>query len=183
MKKILLAIALALVANSAWAQKGETAENPETRGYKVAIDDQAPDFTITYLDGRTAKLSSLRGKVVMLQFTASWCPVCRREMPHIENEIWQKFKTDTNFVLVGIDLKEDAKKIKKFITDTKVTYPIALDSDGSIFALYTEKNAGVTRNILIAPNGKIVFLTRLYDPEEFRMLIQIIESELINIKK
>lgn len=183
MKKILLAVALALVANSAWAQKTETAENPETRGYKVAIDDQAPDFTITYLDGRTAKLSSLRGKVVMLQFTASWCHVCRKEMPHIESEIWQRHKTDTNFVLVGIDLKEDAKKIKKFIKDTKVTYPLALDESGDIFALYTEKNAGVTRNILIAPNGKIIFMTRLYDPEEFAMLVQIIDSELININK
>ena len=182
MKKTLLAVALTILSSCAWAQKEEP-ENPETRGYKVAIDDQAPDFTITNLNGRTAKLSSLRGKVVMLQFTASWCPVCRREMPYIENEIWQAHKNDTNFVLVGIDLKEDAKKIKKFISDPKVTYPIALDSDGSIFALYTEKNAGVTRNILIAPSGKIVFMTRLYDPEEFEMLKIIINSELQNLKK
>ena len=183
MKKILIITLLTIATGFAWAQDEKSSENAETRGYKVAIDDQAPDFTITYLDGRTAKLSSLRGKVVMLQFSASWCPVCRREMPHIENEIWQKFKTDTNFVLVGIDLKEDAKKIKKFISDTKITYPLTLDENGSIFALYTEKNAGVTRNILIAPNGKIVFLTRLYDPEEFAMLVQIIDSELININK
>lgn len=183
MKKFLIITLLTIVTGFAWAQEEKSSENAETRGYAVAIGDEAPDFTITYLDGTKARLSSLRGKLVMLQFTASWCLVCRKEMPHIESEIWQRHKTDTNFVLVGIDLKEDAKKIKKFIKDTKVTYPLALDERGEIFALYTEKNAGVTRNILIAPNGKIIFMTRLYDPEEFAMLVQIIDSELININK
>ena len=175
MKKVLIITLLTIATGFAWAQEEKSSENAETRGYAVAIGDEAPDFTITYLDGTKARLSSLRGKLVMLQFTASWCPVCRKEMPHIESEIWQRHKTDTNFVLVGIDLKEDTKKIKKFIKDTKVTYPLALDE--------TEKNAGVTRNILIAPNGKIIFMTRLYDPEEFEMLVQIIDSELININK
>jgi len=46
----------------------------------------------------------------MLQFTASWCSVCRKEMPHIENEIWQKHKSDSNFALYGIDLKEDKRR-------------------------------------------------------------------------
>ena len=182
MKKILTIIALTFLAGCVSAQESKSAENPETRGYAVTIGQNAPDFTITYLDGNTTKLSSLRGKLVMLQFTASWCPVCRKEMPHIESEIWQRHKTDTNFVLLGIDLKEKPKAITKFIRDTKITYPLALDEKGEIFALYTEKNAGVTRNILIAPNGKIIFMTRLYDPEEFEMLVQIIDSELKNIK-
>ena len=182
MKKILIIIALALTASHAWAQKAEPAENAETRGYAVAIGDDTPDFTITYLDGKTVKLSSLRGKLVMLQFTASWCPVCRKEMPHIENDIWQRHKTDTNFVLIGIDLKEKPRKITQFAKETGISYPLTLDENGKIFALYTEKNAGVTRNILIAPNGKILFMTRLFDPEEFNMLVQIIEDELKNIK-
>ncbi len=182
MKKILIAIALALTVSFAWAQKNEPAENAETRGYAVAIGDDAPDFTITYLDGKTVKLSSLRGKLVMLQFTASWCPVCRREMPNIESDIWQPHKTDTNFVLIGIDLKEKPRKITHFANETGISYLLTLDEKGEIFALYTEKNAGVTRNILIAPNGKILFMTRLFDPEEFNMLVQIIEDELKNIK-
>jgi peroxiredoxin len=133
----------------------------------VKIGDQAPDFTLKYLDGKTQKLSELRGKVVMLQFTASWCSVCRKEMPHIEKEIWKKLQTRNDFVLAGIDLKENSETIQKFIKTMKISYPILLDTSGSIFELYAEKDAGVTRNIIIDKNGKIAFLTRLYDPKEF----------------
>lgn len=56
--------------------------------YKVKVGDIAPDFEMSLPSGKTIKLSSLKGKVVMLQFTASWCGVCRKEMPHIEKDIW-----------------------------------------------------------------------------------------------
>jgi peroxiredoxin len=138
--------------------------NPQ---HLVKIGDQAPDFVLNYLDGKTQKLSDLRGKVVMIQFTASWCPVCRKEMPFIEKEIWKKNKKRDDFVLVGIDLKENKEKIQKFIKSMKVTYPILLDTSGSIFDLYAEKGAGVTRNIIIDKTGKIAFLTRLFDRPEF----------------
>lgn len=144
----------------------------------VKIGDMAPDFTLTYLDGKTVKLSELKGKVIMLQFTASWCSVCRKEMPHIENEIWKKHKDDPNFVLAGIDLKEGSAKIKRFITATGVTYPILLDPEGKIFGLYAEKDAGVTRNVIIDKNGKIAFLTRLFEQEEFDSMKTVIETLL-----
>lgn len=54
---------------------------PDEVGYIVKVGDEAPDFEMTLTDGQKVKLSSLRGKVVMLQFTASWCGVCRKEMP------------------------------------------------------------------------------------------------------
>ena len=154
------------------------AQTENRRGYIVKVGDIAPNFTIKYLDGTTSKLSDLRGKVVMLQFTASWCGVCRKEMPFIESDIWQKHKNNKNFVLLGIDLKEDAETIKKFAQKTGVTYPIVLDENGEIFSLYTKKGAGVTRNILIDEKGKIVFLTRLYDETEFANLKKNIEKAL-----
>ena len=59
----------------------------DDRGYIVKVGDKAPDITITYTDGTRKKLSDFRGKIVMLQFTASWCGVCRKEMPFIEKDI------------------------------------------------------------------------------------------------
>jgi thiol-disulfide isomerase/thioredoxin len=61
-------------------------------GYIVKVGDNAPDFTINEADGKTYRLTDLKGKVVMLQFTASWCSVCRKEMPFIEKEIWLEKK-------------------------------------------------------------------------------------------
>ena len=82
----------------------------DERGYIVKVGDMAPDIEIRYLDGTVKKLSDFKGKVVMLQFTASWCGVCRKEMPYIEKDIWQKHKNNSAFALIGIDLKESSGK-------------------------------------------------------------------------
>jgi peroxiredoxin len=148
---------------------------PADYGYIVKIGQQLPDFEMTLADGKTVKTSDLKGKVVMLQFTASWCSVCRKEMPHIEKDIWLKHKSNKNFALYGIDLDEPLDKVKKFAEDIKITYPLALDPGGKIFYTFAEKNAGVTRNIIVDKTGKIVYLTRLYKEDEFNEMKQVIE--------
>lgn len=71
----------------------ENTKLPDDRGYLVKVGDMAPDFTIHFTDGNPSKkLSDLKGNIVMLQFTASWCSVCIKEMPHIEDQIWKAFK-------------------------------------------------------------------------------------------
>lgn len=147
-------------------------------GYLVKVGDQAPDFETTTPDGTIVKLSDLRGKVVMLQFTASWCSVCRKEMPHIEADIWNKHKSNPDFALYGVDLDEPAEKIEAFAQQIPVSYPLLLDAKGEIFYQYAEKGAGVTRNVIIDKNGKIVFLTRLFKQEEFDAMKAVIEELL-----
>ncbi|NDV96944.1 TlpA family protein disulfide reductase [Dysgonomonas sp. 521] len=146
--------------------------------YKVKVGDMAPDFEMNLPSGETVRLSSLRGKVVMLQFTASWCGVCRKEMPHIEKEIWQKHKDNPDFALYGIDREEPAETILKFAKATGVTYPIGLDLKGDIFTTFAEKEAGITRNVIIGKDGKIVMLTRLFKMEEFNEMVTLIDSLL-----
>ncbi|MDF1548145.1 MAG: TlpA disulfide reductase family protein [Bacteroidales bacterium] len=154
-------------------------KTPDDRGFIVKTGEQAPDFTIKFPDNKPSmKLSDLRGKVVMLQFTASWCGVCIKEMPHIEKDIWNTFK-NKGLHIYGVDRKEYAEKVLKFAKKTKVTYPLILDEDGSIFKKYADENAGVTRNILIDKEGKIVFMTRLFEQNEFNQLIKKIEELLL----
>ncbi|KOH46362.1 TlpA family protein disulfide reductase [Sunxiuqinia dokdonensis] len=153
-------------------------EVPADYGYIVKIGQQAPDFTTVTADGETVRLADFKGKVIMLQFTASWCGVCRKEMPHIEKEIWQKHKDNPNFALFGIDLDEPKEKVQKFAQDIPVTYPLLLDPKGGIFYSYAEKGAGVTRNVIIDKSRKIVFMTRLYKEEEFNEMKKVIEGLL-----
>src|SRR5665647_1770797 len=91
-----------------------SAQTNDDRGYLVKVGDMAPDFSMKLTDGTTVKLSDLRGKLVLLQFTASWCGVCRKEMPFIESDIWQKNKKNPKFVLLGIDFKETPEVAAKF---------------------------------------------------------------------
>ena len=150
----------------------------DDRGYIVQLGDKAPDIIIQYIDGTQKKLSDFKGKIVMLQFTASWCGVCRKEMPFIEKDIWQKHKNNPKFALIGIDLMETHEKTQQFAKDISITYPLTLDPEGKAFYYYAAKGAGVTRNIIIDKKGKIVFMTRLYDPEEFKKMCEVIDQLL-----
>ena len=153
-------------------------EIPSDYGYIVKIGQQAPDFSMTTTDDKTVRMADLKGKVVMLQFTASWCGICRKEMPHIEADIWQKHKNNPDFALYGIDLDEPKSKVEKFAKEIPVTYPLALDPKGSIFYQFAEKGAGVTRNVIIDKSGEIVYMTRLYKEEEFQEMKKVIEELL-----
>ena len=149
----------------------------DTRGYKVSVGEQVPELEFSLLDGTEITTRNLKNKVTVLQFTASWCSVCIKEMPHLEKEVWQRFKND-DFILIGVDLKEDSEKVKRFIKKTKVTYPFTIDTDGSMFKAFTLPKAGVTRNIVLDKNGEIIFLSRLYNVKEFQEMITVIDNEL-----
>jgi peroxiredoxin len=158
---------------------GETATVDE-RGYIVKVGDMAPDFSLQLTSGETLKLSDMRGKTVMLQFTASWCSVCRKEMPFIERDIWQKHRDNPDFCLLGIDRDEPLDKVQDFIRQTGITYPVALDPGGDVFALYAERKAGITRNVIVDAEGRIVMLTRLFDENEFAGMCRVINGLLDN---
>ena len=152
-------------------------QNNINRGYKVNVGDLAPEINLELLSGQIVTNESLIGKVIVIQFTASWCSVCIKEMPYLEKEVWQRFKGD-DFILIGVDLKEDLKVVKNFIKKTKVTYPFTIDKDGSFFESFTLPKAGVTRNIVIDKSGKISFLTRLFYKKEFQQMIDHIDQLL-----
>ena len=175
--KRLRSLVLGLFALCSMVGMAQEAEADDT-GYIVKVGQVAPDFTVTLTDGRTVTLADFRGKVVMLQFTASWCGVCRKEMPFIEKDIWQKHKDNSKFALYGIDRDEPLERVKAFASQTKITYPLGLDPGADIFARYAERNAGITRNVLIDETGKIVMMTRLYNEEEFASLCRKIDELL-----
>ncbi|WP_321480938.1 TlpA disulfide reductase family protein [uncultured Bacteroides sp.] len=170
-----------LAGGQVFAQKMNDVQGvkADSVGYIVRVGDIAPDFTVTLTDGTQVTLSALRGKVVMLQFTASWCGVCRKEMPFIERDIWQRHKGDGNFVLVGIDRDEPLDKVIGFAKSVGITYPLGLDPGADIYAKYALRDSGITRNVLIDSTGRIVKLTRLYNEPEFNSLVQKIDAMLM----
>ena len=146
------------------------AQNETNRGYKVKVGDQLPEISLNMLNGEKWTNKDFENKVVVIQFTGSWCGVCKREMPHLEKRVWQKFKNE-DFILIGIDIKDTKEKAEAFVKLTGVTYPIAHDPEASIFSQFTLAGAGVTRNIVVNKKGEIVFLTRLFDENEFEGMI------------
>jgi len=154
-------------------------QTPDDRGYIVNVSENSPDFILSFPDGSQTSLTKLKGQVTLLQFTASWCNVCREEMPYIEKEIWKEYK-DIGLNVIGIDRDEPADVVTKFAKEMQVTYPIALDRGADVFALFADRNSGVTRNIVIAPDGSIALLTRLFEIEEFNNMKRVIHNLLVD---
>ena len=154
-------------------------QTPDDRGYIVNVAEKSPDFILDFPDGSQISLKDLKGQVTLLQFTASWCHVCREEMPHIEKEIWKVYK-NIGLNVIGIDRDEPAEVVTSFAKEVQVTYPLALDPGADIFALFADRDSGVTRNIILGPDGKIVFLTRLFEIQEFDQMKRVIHNLLVD---
>ena len=121
---------------------------------KMRVDDQRreqADFTLKGLDGSAWTLKELRGKVVVLNFWATWCPPCRKEMPDLET-LYQQFK-DQGLVVLAIS-DEDAAKVKPFVAQQRVTYPILLDPGRMVNELFQIE--GIPKTFVYDRKGKLV---------------------------
>ena len=102
----------------------------------VKVGDNAPDFTCQTLSGNEFSLSGQKGKVVLVNFFATWCGPCMEEMPHLEKQIFQTYGNQKDFALVAIGREHDAKELAKFKSDKGFTLPIAPDPKRQIYGKY-----------------------------------------------
>ena len=121
---------------------------------KLEADDKqraGADFTLTDLQGKSWTLQALRGKVVLVNFWATWCQPCRKEMPDLD-ALYRRFK-DQRFVILGIS-DEEAGKVKQLLAERSVTYPILLDPGRKVNELF--RIDGIPKSFVYDRNGKMV---------------------------
>ena len=140
---------------------------------KVGRD--VPAFSVSTLEGKEFNVAFLKGKVVLLNFWATWCPPCHAEIPRLQKDVWEKFK-GRDFEMVAIAREQTSQEIKKYGEKNKLTFPMAADPDRAIYAKFAK--AGIPRNYVIDPDGKIVYQSYGYSPEDFKKMIGILEKEL-----
>lgn len=113
----------------------------------------APDFTLQDLDGHNHRLSDYRGRVVILNFWATWCPPCRREMPSMERA-WQAVKSQ-DVVMLAVNVGEDADTVYTFLADYPVSFPLLLDEDAVVVGKFPIR--GLPTSYVIDPRGRLVY--------------------------
>ncbi|MFQ5852998.1 MAG: peroxiredoxin family protein [Candidatus Binatia bacterium] len=112
----------------------------------------APDFTLKGLDGSQVTLRDLRGRVVFLNFWATWCPPCRLEMPSMER-LYRRLK-EKGLLMLAVDMQESEKLVAEFMRDFNLSFPALLDRDGSVTFLYGVR--GIPSTYIIDRAGRVV---------------------------
>jgi peroxiredoxin len=126
----------------------------DAAGALLALEDQLHQeagFTMTSLEGKTYSLAALRGHVVLLNFWATWCPPCRKEMPDME-KLYQRFESKGLIVLAVSD--EDKDTVATFEAKQKYTFPILLDPDRKVNDSFNVE--GIPKSFLFDREGKLV---------------------------
>jgi len=113
---------------------------------------EAADFALPTSDGRTVTLSAFRGRVVLLNFWATWCPPCRVEMPSMDR-LYRELMTE-GFVILAVDLDESPKLVAKFMKDFRLSFPALIDSGSQVASRYGVR--GLPTTILIDRQGRVV---------------------------
>jgi len=114
---------------------------------------EAPGFSLKDLNGRRVRLADFRGKIIFLNFFATWCVPCRLEMPAMER-LHREFK-DKGLVVLAVDIQEGAKTVRPFVQELKLSFPALLDGDGSVAISYSVRPVPAT--YLISRDGRIVW--------------------------
>jgi peroxiredoxin len=136
-----------LVASLAWA--AQTLSGP------------APGFTLQSLDGQQVSLASLKGKVVMVNFWATWCVPCRQEMPHLQ-ALYERYNS-LGFELLAVNVEKDnAAGARKWLEETPVTFPVLFDPNNQVTKLYKVQTMPST--VMVARDGTMRFIHHGYKP-------------------
>jgi len=144
----------------------------------VKEGQKAPDFTISMKNGQTKSLSDLEGKVVWINFFATWCPPCRKELPHLQEAVYEEFKNRNDFEVLVIGREHSWEEVNKFKADNNYSLPFYPDLKREIFSKYAKQN--IPRNFVIDKDGNIVVASTGYNKEDFEKIISKVAALLSN---
>lgn len=134
----------------------------------------APEIGLTALDGTRVSLASLRGKVVVVDFWASWCAPCKQEMPVLES-LYRRFKPQ-GFVVVGVSVDNERSNAQRFIQGVRVSFPIVHDADHAVADRFHPPK--MPTSYVLDKAGKVRFVHGGFRAEDGRKLEQEIASLL-----
>ena len=149
--------------------------NAQEKVTLVKVGDDVPEFVVEMFDGQKINIKDLKGKIVLINFWATWCPPCQEELKRVQKEIIDRFK-GKDFVFLAISREESKEQVKKFREINGYTFPMGLDPERKIYSKFA--TATIPRNFIIDKKGKIVEIEVGFTKEAFAKMIEKLERLL-----
>ncbi|MBW7652049.1 redoxin domain-containing protein [Anoxybacillus sp. ST4] len=137
----------------------------------IQIGMKAPDFSLETIDGKTVQLSQFHGKIVIVNFWATWCPPCRAEMPDMQT-FYEKYHNQVEIVAVNVMVRDSREKVSQFIKDYRLTFPVVLDVDGHVMKQYEIQP--IPTSFIIDRQGMI--REKQIGPMSYEQMVQYVEK-------
>lgn len=166
--RLFITACLLLLAYPLFAQEDSTT--------RIKVGDPMPSFTIYQADSTTIQSDGLKGKVVLVNFFATWCPPCQVELAKVQSSLWPAYKDRSDFRLLVIGREHDAEELSKYNEKKGFTFPLYPDKDRAIYSLFAEKM--IPRTYLIGKDGRVISLSMGFKEAEFTELMEQISAAL-----
>jgi len=148
MKKLLVCFLAFFAAASSYAQ----VKDQDTH---ITTGDPVPSFNFERSEGKTVNIADYKGKLVLINLFATWCPPCNAELPEVQKQIWGPHKNDPRFAFFVFGREEGWAKLNAFKEKKGFDFPILPDEGRKIFSLFATQ--GIPRNFLVDENGKVIY--------------------------
>jgi peroxiredoxin len=142
----------------------------------VKVGQEIPTFNISLDNGQIISSASIKGKVTFINFFATWCVPCVAELPIIDNKVWEKYKSNTNFNMLVIGRGHTDSEVQAFKAKHHFDLPMYPDKSKEIYSLFATQY--IPRNYIIDKSGKVIYASIGYEKNEFDKMLDILEKLL-----
>nr|WP_068891138.1 TlpA disulfide reductase family protein [Pedobacter panaciterrae] len=145
------------------------------------VGDKLPAFSFEIEKGKKADIADYKGKLILINFFATWCGPCNTELPLVQEKLWNKYKSNPKFAFLVFGREEGWDILDPFKKEKGFTFPMLPDVDRSIFKKFGTQS--IPRNIIADEKGNIIYQSIGFSEQEFDEMVKFIDERMEKMAK